>query len=119
MAETKTPDIFPCAHCGGSGTCRNGSAGDSCAVCLKKNKIESEASTGLVCSVCLGYGAIEPRAARLRNFIAPVFALLIMYTALGLAWFFAGDDHFSEVLAFAATLIGSITGYYFGGRNKG
>jgi hypothetical protein len=44
--------------------------------------------------------------------------LLIVYTALGLAWFFAGADHFTEVLAFAATLIGSITGYYFGGRNR-
>ena len=119
MPDLRAPDSLPCAHCGGSGTCRNGNAGDSCAVCIKKNKIEGQSSAGLVCSVCLGYGTLEPKTARLRNFIAPVFALLIVYTALGLAWFFAGDDHFSEVLAFAATLIGSITGYYFAGRNKG
>jgi hypothetical protein len=118
MPEMQTPGFLPCAHCGGTGTCRNGNAGDSCAVCIKKNRIEGETSTGLVCSVCRGYGAVEPRTARLRNLIAPVFALLIVYTALGLAWFFAGEDHFTEVLAFAATLIGSITGYYFGGRNK-
>ena len=118
MAETQTSNFLPCAHCGGTGTCRNGSAGESCAVCLKKNKIDAQASTGLVCSVCCGYGAVEPRTARLRNLIAPVFALLIAGTALGLAWFFAGDEHFTEVLAFAATLIGSITGYYFGGRNR-
>jgi NMD protein affecting ribosome stability and mRNA decay len=118
MPEMQAPGYLACAHCGATGTCRNGSAGDSCAVCIKKNKIEGQPSTGLVCSVCQGCGAIEPRTARLRTLIAPIFALLIVYTALGLAWFFAGDEHFTEVLAFAATLIGSITGYYFGGRNK-
>jgi hypothetical protein len=119
MPDLPPPGFLSCAHCGGTGTCRNGSAGDSCAVCIKKNKIEDQASTGLVCSVCLGYGALEPRMSRVRNLIAPVFALLIVCTALALAWFFAGDEHFTEVLAFAATLIGSITGYYFAGRNKG
>ena len=118
MAETQTPGHLPCAHCGATGTCRNGSANDSCAVCVKKNRIEGQPSTGLVCSVCQGHGAIEPRTTRLRALIAPVIALVIVYTALGMAWFFAGDDHFTEVLAFAATLIGSISGYYFGGRNK-
>jgi hypothetical protein len=119
MPEVRPPDFLPCAHCGGTGTCRNGNAGDSCAVCIKKNKIEEPASAGLVCSVCHGYGAVEARAARLRSIISPVFALLIACAALGLAWFFAGDEHFTEVLAFAATLIGSISGFYFGGRNKG
>jgi hypothetical protein len=118
MAETQTSGHLTCAHCGATGTCRNGSAGDSCAVCIKKNRIEGQPSTGLVCSVCQGYGAVEPKTGRLRNLIAPVFTLLIVYTALGLAWFFAGDEHFTEVLAFAATLIGSISGYYFGSRNK-
>jgi len=78
MPEMQTPGFLPCAHCGGTGTCRNGNAGDSCAVCIKKNRIEGETSTGLVCSVCRGYGAVEPRTARLRNLIAPVFALLIV-----------------------------------------
>ena len=118
MPETHPHGYLPCAHCGAAGTCRNGSAGDSCAVCIKKNRIEGQPLTGLVCSVCQGYGAVEPRTGRLRNLIAPVFALLIVSSALGLAWFFAGDEHFTEVLAFAATLIGSITGYYFAGSNK-
>lgn len=56
--------------------------------------------------------------ARLQRRITPLLAMVIVYLALVLVWMYADSSHFPEILAFAATLIGSITGYYFGGRNS-
>lgn len=118
MTDSKT-DFVSCAHCQGSGTCKNGEDDSSCSVCLKAHKLTTnDKQSGLVCSVCKGLGVVEPKTARLHNRIVPALALLIVYVALCLIVYFAGTDHFNAVLAFAATLIGSVTGYYFGGRGK-
>lgn len=108
-----------CAHCSGTGTCKNGENGTSCLVCKKEQKVKATDSTsGLVCSVCSGVGITEPKSLRLHNRIVPVLAMLIVYVALALVMILSTKEHFSEVLAFAATLIGSVTGYYFGGKSK-
>ena len=70
----------------------------------------------MVCSVCHGVGVIETATERINNRIVPALALFVVYVALGMVWSKTGDDHFPEILAFAATLTGSVTGYYFGGR---
>lgn len=74
----------------------------------------------MVCSVCGGVGEIEPFTERLHNRTAPLLAIIIVYVALFMVWFMAesNNQHFAEILAFSSTLIGSITGYYFGGKNK-
>lgn len=114
---------IPCAHCKGSGTCANGGNGTSCAVCARKNKLpaspnQGAAYTGIVCSVCAGHAQIEPFTVRLNQRIVPVLALMLVYVALALIFAHAGRDNFHELLAFAGTLIGSVTGFYFGGRRE-
>ncbi len=85
---------------------------------LKKARFKDKEAVGLICSVCKGYGVAEPMTPRLRNRITPLLSLFIVYLALALVMLFGSKEHFNEILAFAATLIGSVTGYYFGGRNR-
>lgn len=110
-------DFKNCAHCSASGCCSSGANGNSCAACQKSQNLRNEAP-GLVCSVCKGIGVIEPKTVRINKRIVPVLALFIVYVALGLVMVNTHSDHFSEILAFAGTLIGSITGYYFGGKSQ-
>lgn len=111
--------FIKCAHCSGTGTCKNGEKETSCFACKKESKLKNnETTTGLVCSVCLGLGMAEPKSLRIQNRLVPMLALLLVYFALVLIAVFASKDNFPEILAFASTLIGSITGYYFGGKNK-
>lgn len=117
--EDSKPNHFECAHCNGSGVCTSGIDGASCSVCAKEHKIKKEPN-GLVCSVCGGIGYAELKTDRLNNRIIPVLSLLIVYFALILVTVTAlfNDSHFTEILAFCGTLIGSITGYYFSGMKK-
>ena len=111
-----------CAHCKSSGTCATAGSGASCAVCVSKHKLPAATSqdqrhTGIVCSVCSGHGHVEPFTTRLQQRIAPLLAIVLVYAALGLIWSHASKENFHELLAFAGTLIGSVTGFYFGGRS--
>ena len=109
--------FMKCAHCSGTGTCKNAENENTCLVCIKEQKVKSNGHTsGLVCSVCHGIGMAEPKSLRIHNRIVPMLAILIVYLALFLVILLSSKEHFSEILAFAATLIGSITGYYFGGK---
>ncbi|MCB2141226.1 molecular chaperone DnaJ [bacterium] len=112
--EEITKGRFPCAHCQGSGTCSSGKDGESCAVCIKEGKAKTN-SFGLVCSVCGGIGIAELKTDRINRRVTPVLAIFIAYFALFIVFWFGvtGNKLFSEVLAFSATLTGSITGYYF------
>ena len=116
-AQTST-ELIPCAHCEGTGTCTT-DALESCAVCCRESKVKL-GSKQIVCSVCGGLGVAETTTSRMRNRIVPTLAILIAYFSLVLVWFsmFLRTELFSEVLAFSATLVGSITGYYFGGRDR-
>ncbi len=109
-----------CAHCEGTGTCKNGQNQTSCAVCRKHQQLTSAAiedASGLVCSVCRGRGILEAMASRLRNRLVPCLALIIVCFVLLLVWDTHDKENFGEILAFSGTLIGSITGYYFGGKS--
>jgi hypothetical protein len=48
-----------------------------------------------------------------------LIAFVIVSFALGLIYELAAPSDFDKVLAFAATLIGSIAGYYFAGKSDG
>jgi hypothetical protein len=60
---------------------------------------------------------VEPLTVRLQQRIVPLLALILVYAALVLIWSYASRENFHELLAFAGTLIGSVTGFYFGGRS--
>lgn len=127
VVPVRASDRLSCAHCGQTGTCTNGLEGRSCAACARGtgllrpflgNRFPQD-SSGIVCSVCDGVGSVEPYSVRLNKRIVPLLAILIVYFALAIVLFFATKDKFDQILAFAATLIGSITGYYFGGKRGG
>lgn len=111
-----------CPHCKTSGTCSSGAEGDSCAVCSRTGfrlRDYSAAPKGLPCSVCGGRGSVEPFSLKLQNRFLPFFAmgfvfLLLLFLAVAL---YSGTASFEKIIGFAGTLIGSITGYYFGGKH--
>lgn len=105
--------LYACAHCKETGTCANGPDQATCRVCVKANEIKGE-HRGLPCGVCGGMGKIEPQTERINKRMAPLLAYMMMVLLLlGITFAATFERHFSEVLAFAGTVIGAITGYYF------
>lgn len=107
-----------CAHCKGTGTCHSSREGASCFVCIRAAKVKefTDVQFGLVCSVCEGNGYNEPFSERLQERIGPMLALALCYLTLVLVFFAVGKSEFDKVLPFSATIIGSVTGFYFGSR---
>jgi hypothetical protein len=83
-------------------------------------KITDQDKIGLVCSVCHGIGTDEPKTLRFHNWFLPCFAAGFVFLLLLLLAFSALVDkvHFQAVLTFAATAVGGVTGYYFGGAKQ-
>lgn len=111
-------NLYPCAHCQGSGTCSTGNNGESCHVCINETKAARN-SYGLVCSVCGGVGFAELKTDKINKRVTSILAMLIAYFALALVLILAvtNNKYFSEALAFSGTLIGSITGFYFSNKS--
>lgn len=112
-----TATLYPCAHCGGSGTCSRGASSQSCAVCIKVHELKGSEYVGLPCGVCGGLGKAEPGTEKVNKRVAPLLALFVVILLLaGVAIAAVVDRHFSEILAFAAGTIGTILGFYFSGK---
>ena len=110
---------FDCAHCKATGTCSNGLDSMACTHCNRKYAKAGGSSKGLVCSVCDGRGSVEPFTLKLQNRFVPLFSavfVLLLLLIIAIAYFTDRKD-LDKILGFAGTLIGSITGYYFGGKN--
>ena len=118
-SDIQHPSIFDCAHCKKTGTCTNGENDLSCAVCLRAHKLKVP-SRGVVCSVCEGTGCAELTTSRLERRMLPVLAQIIASVVLGVTYTLGAFNvpHFSELLAFNATLMGTVTGYYFSQRSR-
>lgn len=112
--------LYPCAHCTGTGTCKNGSANSSCNVCIKDNELKGKEHIGLACGICGGLGLAEPKTERINKRITPLLALTIVFLLLSGVFFSAitNNPHFNEILAFSGTLIGTVLGFYFSARSK-
>lgn len=121
MAEVAIVQRLDCAHCEKTGTCRSGPDGASCAVCVRSARISQQSAIGLVCSICRGIGTAEPDTLKLLNMFVPIFAAAFVGLLLLLIAFFAwlrDGQFFQPFLTFAATAVGSVTGYYFGGSKQ-
>ncbi|NHN78582.1 molecular chaperone DnaJ [Azotobacter chroococcum] len=119
MHEVKS-NLYPCAHCGGTGTCKNGSDNSSCAVCQKEQEVKGKGLIGLPCSVCGGIGQAEPRTERLNKRMPALLGFVVIFLLL-LGVFSAAvfkSPYFSEVLAFSGPLIGTVLGFYYSARGK-
>jgi hypothetical protein len=73
---------------------------------------------GMPCSICKGRSTIEPTSLKIQNRLVPTLAVLFVLIAFYFIYFFHKTEHFDKVLVFAGTLIGSITGFYFGGEKN-
>jgi hypothetical protein len=124
--EVSTMDFANCQHCKTTGTCCNGANGTACERCVAewaqryRGHFESgKAYSGLVCSVCWGKGIAEPSqrkwdyrfpAILAAMFVVLAFSLLYLGNVIGLPA--------DKSLPFVGTLVGSITGFYFGGSKR-
>lgn len=113
-------NLYPCAHCSGVGTCKNGTNAFLCAVCIKDHEIKGKEFSGLPCSVCGGIGQAEPRIERINKRIPSILGFrvvfILMFGVFESAIF--KSPCFSEVLAFAGALIGTVLGFYYFDRSK-
>lgn len=115
-------NLYPCAHCGETGTCSTGKDGGSCLACIKANELKGKELYGIACGICNGLGQAEPRTERMNKRIKPLLAVAIIFSLLSGVFLSAivSSPYFSQILAFSGTLLGSILAYYFSvhqGRN--
>jgi len=113
-------NLYPCAHCGESGTCRNGESESSCSLCIKRNELKGKGHSGIACGICGGLGQAEPMTERMNKRITPMLSLVIVFLLLFLIFWslIIKSDYFNEVLAFASAVIGSVVGFYFSGNKN-
>jgi len=117
-------DLVDCQHCKKTGTCTNGPDGQSCARCIAfftgrhEYSADSGKPIGLVCSVCWGKGLAELSSSKWNYRYPALLAIVFVLLAFLLLFVFGllQYQHFDKLLVFVSTLIGSITGYYFGGE---
>jgi len=120
-----------CVHCARdgapTGTCRNGANGLSCETCVRawsrrpffslgRRDDLTNATSGIgKCMVCYGRGTLEGATFKIRNYFPFFFALTFVVGCF--AFFYFKSD--SEKLALSLiTILGTIIGFYFGGRGK-
>jgi hypothetical protein len=126
--EYHNQHIFDCAHCAGTGTCTKGKNETSCVACIKRNDLtqglfskifsKTQDHTGLSCGTCGGLGKTDTLTHRMNNRTAPLLAISIIAFCFTLIFFaLFKNEHLSEILTFCGTLIGSVVGYYFSGKN--
>ena len=121
-----SPELLPCQHCRGEGTCI---AADpvkrlSCDVCIERWRTQGALMgegpfKGLVCSVCRGRAWAESATLVWSNRFPFILSALLVVMSSTLLFFAKkiGIDP-AHALTFVGTLIGSITGYYFGGEKS-
>jgi hypothetical protein len=118
MQEVKA-HLHECAHCGTTGTCKNGKEGRSCAACVKYHELQGLEHIGLACGTCGGLGKGEAYTERLNKRIQPLLARVLVFIAFMVlfAAMLIQSTHFSEILAFISTLVGGVVGFYFSQRH--
>lgn len=117
-------NLYPCAHCLCTGTCKTALNETSCAACVRYHKenfkIKGDVHTGLPCGICGGLGHAEPGTERITKRWPVLLSLSIIWPLFGglfLAGFFR-SEFFTPLLAFAGPVIGAIVSFYFNLRSR-
>jgi hypothetical protein len=118
-----------CPHCGGGGKCENGEAGHCCDLCILRLKnvvwlrfylfqhrdLQINPK-GCWCGVCFGRGNIEGVTFKIRNYFPLGFALVFFLLCF---WLFSSKTPVPDKLESAlTTIMGTIVGFYFGGKKE-
>lgn len=87
---------------------------------LKKNELKKGQYFGLACGTCGGLGITDTYTYRLNHRAQPLLSIVLVGASVLLVLFFGllDSQYFHEILAFSATLVGSVTGYYFSSRRS-
>lgn len=112
-------NLYPCAHCGRTGTCTTAANGASCAYCVKAHELEGDGHVGLPCGTCGGLGHAEPGTEKINKRVQPLLGLLVVYVLL-IGVFVSAilqSKYFSEILAFSGPLVGVVLAFYFTSRS--
>ncbi|HCS29315.1 MAG TPA: molecular chaperone DnaJ [Spongiibacteraceae bacterium] len=119
MQEVRS-NLYPCRHCEETGVCRAGPNGSSCLACAKYHELKGKEFVGLACGTCGGLGQSEPVTERMNKRVKPLLAMLIVFLLLLSVFILAliNNPYFPEFLAFASTLIGGVTAFYFNNRSN-
>ncbi len=114
VSEIKS-NLYPCAHCQESGTCSSGKDSQSCNLCVKRNELTGKGHFGLACGICGGLGKAEPMTERMNKRITPVLSIAIVLPLLVMVWWamIVKSGYFTELIAFASAIIGTVVGFYF------
>lgn len=113
-------NLYACAHCMSEGTCKSGLNGLSCAVCIKEYELKGKEYAGLPCGVCGGIGQAEPRTEKINKRMPAILGFGVVFPLMIGVFVTAvlKSPHFSEVLTFSGTLIGTVLGFYYSGRGS-
>lgn len=128
MSEIEKRHIAPafegwrlCGHCAGHGTCNTSQNSSSCFVCAKLAGVPDPQAMnfGLPCSICNGHGCGAPSEVKINRLVGATVTVLLCVLVFAVIFVsFNKPDNFDQVLTFAGTILGSITGFYFGGRAR-
>ena len=128
MSEIEKRQVAPafegwrlCGHCAGHGICNSNQNGASCFACAKAAKVPDPQGVnhGLPCSICSGHGCGAPSEVKINRLIGAAVTILLCILIFAVVFYaFCFPDKFDSVLTFAGTILGSITGFYFGGRSR-
>lgn len=77
-------NLFPCAHCSETGTCRTGDNNNTCSACLRAHNIKGKNHVGLICGVCFGLGSAEPPTEKILRRYQPASNIYALCVCLGL-----------------------------------
>jgi hypothetical protein len=117
----------PCPHCDSTGTCKNGPGGTTCDICMARlrgrtwyrmlligNREGSPNPTGCWCGVCFGKGFVEGATFKVRYLFPLVFSAAFVVGCFIL--FFKMHVDLEKLQSSLLTIMGTIVGFYFGGR---
>lgn len=105
-------NLIPCAHCEKTGTCRSGTNGASCSVCIKHHDLTGMGHMGIPCGTCSGLGLAETVTDRINKRYKAVLSVYAVTTILSLALvsLFWNSAHFTEILYFLGPVLAGILG---------
>jgi hypothetical protein len=120
----------PCPHCGATGTCTHGPTGTACSDCIdrisarmwQRFKVRGanadNGQKGCWCGVCLGKGRIEGATFKFLRFFPFFFAAVFVVCCFFVLWHTRGTDGLEKLQGALTTLMGTIVGFYFGGKRS-
>jgi hypothetical protein len=119
----------PCPHCLATGTCTRGPELTACSDCIdrvsarmwQRFKVRqlsaSKEQPGCWCGVCLGKGRIEGATFKFLRFFPFIFAAAFVAGCF-LVLLLAGKETSEKLQGALTTLMGTIVGFYFGGKRS-